>query len=73
MTRSGIEPRSPRTLANTLLVRPMALYIYIYIKLATIVENDLKAPFSIATTPRCRSGDYSIQCISPRYPYKSEC
>ena len=29
-------------------------------KLATIVEGDPKAPFSIATTPRCRGGRYSI-------------
>ena len=26
------------------------------VKLATIVEGDPKAPFSIATTPRCRGG-----------------
>ena len=25
-------------------------------KLATLVEGDPKAPFSIATTPRCRGG-----------------
>ena len=31
------------------------------VKLATIVEGDPKAPFSIATTPRCRGGRYSIQ------------
>ena len=33
MTRSGIEPRSPGPLANTLTPRPMsgAIYIYIYI------------------------------------------
>ena len=30
------------------------------IKLATIVEGDPKAPFSIATTPMCRGGRYSI-------------
>ena len=30
------------------------------VKLATIVEGDPKAPFSIATTPRCRGGRYSI-------------
>ena len=38
-------------------------YIYIYIskvKLATIVEGNPKAPFSIATTPRCRGGRYSF-------------
>ena len=30
------------------------------VKLATIVEGDPKAPFSIATTPRCRGGRYSF-------------
>ena len=30
------------------------------VKLTTIVEGDLKAPFSIATTPRCRGGRYSF-------------
>ncbi len=30
------------------------------IKLATVVEGDPKAPFSIATTPRCRGGRYSF-------------
>ena len=34
-------------------------------KLATIVEGDPKAPFSIATTPRCRGGRYSIPRIAP--------
>ena len=29
-------------------------------KLATIVEGDQKAPFSIATTPRYRGGRYSF-------------
>ena len=40
-------------------------------KLATIVEGDPKAPFSIATTPRCRGGRYSIPWIAPLYlePY----
>ena len=28
--------------------------------MATIVEDDPKAPFSIATTPRCRGGRYSF-------------
>ena len=31
MTRPGIEPSSPRTLANTLVIIPMGRYIYIYI------------------------------------------
>ena len=36
-----------------------------------------KSPFSIATTPRCREGRYSIPWIAPLYPwslpYNSEC
>ena len=47
------------------------------VKLATIVEGDPKAPFSIATTPRCRGGRYSIPWIAPLYPwtvpYNAEC
>ena len=35
------------------------IYIYIYIvKLATVVEDNPKVPFSIATTPSCRCGRY---------------
>ena len=36
--------------------------------LATIVEGDPKATFSIATTQRCREGRYSFPKISPLYP-----
>ena len=41
-------------------------------------EGDLKAPFSIATTPRCRGGKrYSFPWITPLYPwflpYSAEC
>ena len=46
-------------------------------KLATVVEGDQKAPFSIATTPRCRGGCYSFPWIAPLYPwyipYITEC
>ena len=46
-------------------------------KLATLVKGDPKAPFSIATTPRCRGGCYTIPWISPLYPwslpYSAEC
>ena len=46
------------------------------VKLTTIVEGDLKAPFSIATTPRCRGGHYSIPWIASLYswslPYNAE-
>ena len=32
------------------------------------VEGDQKAPFSIATTPRCWEGHYSFLWITPLYP-----
>ena len=38
------------------------------VKLATIVEGDPKAPFSIATTPRYRGGCYFFPWIAPLYP-----
>ena len=48
------------------------IYIYIYnvklITLATFVEDDPKAPFSIATTPRCRGQRYLIPWIASLYP-----
>ena len=46
-------------------------------KLATIVEGEPKATFSIPTTPRCKGGRYSIPWIAPLYPwslpYSAEC
>ena len=38
------------------------------VKLATVVEGDQKAPFSIATTLKCRGGRYSFPWIAPLYP-----
>ena len=38
------------------------------VKLVTVVESDLKAPFSVATTPRCRGGRDSFPGIAPLYP-----
>ena len=38
-------------------------------KLVTVVEGDQKAPFSIATTLRCRRGCYSFPWIAPLYPW----
>ena len=38
------------------------------VKLATVVEGDQKAPFSIATKPRCRGRCYSFPWIAPLYP-----
>ena len=47
------------------------------VKLATLVEGDPKAPFSIATTPRFWGGRYSFPWIAPLYPwcvpYNAEC
>ena len=40
-----------------------------YVKLATVVDGDLRAPFSIATTPRCRGRRYSFSRIAPLYPW----
>ena len=40
-----------------------------YVMFATIVKGDPKAPFSIATTPKCRGGRYSIPWIAPLYPW----
>ena len=57
---------------------PADTVFFVYkVKLATIVEGDPKAPFSIATTPRCRGGRYSFHWIAPLYPryvsYIAEC
>ena len=41
------------------------------VKLATIAEDDQKAPFSIATTLRCKGGRYSFTWIVPLYPWYS--
>ena len=50
------------------LVFAAVVFVVVKVKLATIVEGDPKAPFSIATTPRCRGGRYSIPRIAPLYP-----
>ena len=39
------------------------------VKLATVVEGDQKASFSIATTLRCIGGRYSFTRIAPLYPW----
>ena len=38
-------------------------------KLATFVKGDLKAPFSIATTLRCKERGYSFPKIAPLYSW----
>ena len=39
------------------------------LKLAAVEEGDPKAPFSIATTPKCREGRYSFPWTAPLYPW----
>ena len=55
-----IKPKSLGPLANTLTIMPMTGQ-----NLATLVEGDPKALFSIATTLTCRGGCYSIPWIAP--------
>ena len=47
------------------------------VKLTPLVEGDPMIPFSIATTPKCRGGCYSIPWIVLLYPwslpYNAEC
>ena len=62
-------------------VRKSCLFAYVSVKkevkLATIVKGDLKAPFSIATTTRCKGGHYYFLWIASLYPwsvfYNGEC
>ena len=62
-------------LMKALLAIQLLLFLFFYnmcilykVKLATLVEGDLKAPFSIATTPKCRGGCFSVPWIAPLYP-----
>ena len=60
---------------NIYISKCVYVYIYIYIsnmyvrvykkkvKLATAVEDDLKAPFSIAITPKCSEGRNSFPWV----------
>ena len=56
---------SLRTYANERLI---FLLNNVIILLATVVEGNPKASFSIATTSRCREGCYSFPWIAPLYP-----
>ena len=44
------------------------MYTSIYVKLATVVKGDQKAPILIATTPWFSGGRYSFPWIAPLYP-----
>ena len=52
------QPRSKVQLVGWVLWHINLLWVIS--KLATIVEGNPKAPFSIATTPMCRGGRYSF-------------
>ena len=54
-------------ISTTFIRRNDIIKTYI-VNLATFVEGDLKSPFSIATTLRCRGECYSIPWITPFYP-----
>ena len=41
------------------------LYDVKFVSWLTVVEGDQKAPFSIATTPKCRGGHNSFPWITP--------
>ena len=43
-------------------------YVYKKVKLVNLVEGDLKALFSIATTLKCRGEHKLIAWIAPLYP-----
>ena len=50
-----------------------SIFIHIKEKLAALVKGDPKAPFSIATTQRCREGCNSIPWFVPLYPWSLLC
>ena len=44
------------------------IYKVCKVKLVSVVEGDQKAPFSIATTPRCMGEHYPFPWIASLYP-----
>ena len=65
---SEFKPVKRHLRIKFVLIRLMCGGLDIKRKLATVVKGDLKGPLSIATTPRCRGGHYSIPWIVPLYP-----
>ena len=54
------------TFVGYLMSQSLFIYIYIYIvSWPTVVEGDPKAPFSIATIPKCKGGRNSFHWIPP--------
>ena len=71
---AGVKNSQNRIWKNIIIIiiTIIEYFIYIYkkvVKSATLVKDDPKAPFSIATTPRCWKGRYSISWIAPLYPW----
>ena len=69
-TTSNNEERNELDKLLFILLKKILLtgYDFICIKLATVVEGNPKAPFSVATTPRCWGGRYSFPWIVLLYP-----
>ena len=65
MTRLGIEPRSPRPLANTLTIMPMSDKS----KVGDLSRRWPKGSIFSSYPPRCRGGHYSIPWIAPLYSW----
>ena len=71
MTNSYIALAYHVSHCNIMVIEVVKLTIAIKlkkVKLATLVQGELKAPFSIATTPRCQGGRFSISWIAQLYP-----
>ena len=66
------KQRPQSSMRNVPLLKPRGefrIYCSGLIKLATLVEGDQKATFSIATTPGCRGGCNSVPWIALLYPW----
>ena len=71
--RKNIKKKIGENESADMYILILCIYIrrYIYLqsnKLTTVAEGDLKAPFSIATTSRCKGGHYFFPRIAPLYP-----
>ena len=62
-----LVPHLSKKLSKLPLTSRLQSCILPIVKLATIGEGDPKAPFSIATTPRCREGRHSFPWMAPLY------
>ena len=57
------------TIGKQILAKTKCIQFAQKVKLVTIVKGNLKAPFSIATTPMCRERHNSFPRIAPLYPW----